>query len=287
MNTSAVRGGVRSMVASAFWFSVMSALVKVAGERLPSQEIVLARAIVSLVLSYALVRRAGVSPWGNQPAWLLLRGLCGFLGLTCFYYAVTQLPLAETTVIQYLHPMLTALFAAWFLGEVVRSSLVFSLALSLVGVLAVARPSFLFGAAAADLPPLALAAAGGGALFSAFAYVLVRRLSGSEHSMVIILYFPLVTVPLALPWVWQHGVWPHGFEWLILLGVGIATQLGQVYLTRGIRLLPAGKATSLSYLQVAFAGLWGMLFFAEVPDGWFFVGAALILAGAFVSARSR
>lgn len=275
------------MVASAFWFSVMSALVKLAGERLPSQEIVLARAVVSLVLSWGLLRRAGVSPWGREPRWLLLRGFFGFVGLTCVYFAVTRLPLAEATVIQYLHPVLTALLAALFLSEMVAASLVLSLALSLVGVLLVARPAAIFGGAAAELDPLGLAAAFGGALFSAIAYVLVRRLSSSEHTLVIIFYFPLVTVPLALPWVLTHGLWPRGWEWLVLLGVGIATQLAQVYLTRGIQLLPAGRATSLSYLQVAFAGIWGLALFGEVPDLWFAAGALLVLAGALVSARAE
>ena len=107
--------GAACMLLSAFAFSVMTALVKLAGERLPSQEIVVARALVSLLLTYALLRRAGVSPWGEQRAWLWLRGLFGFAGLSCVFAAVTHLPLAEATVLQYLHPAITAVLAALFL----------------------------------------------------------------------------------------------------------------------------------------------------------------------------
>ena len=67
--------GVRFMVLSALAFSVMSVLVKAAGERLPSQEIVLARALVSLGLSWLLLRRAGVRTLGSRRGLLLLRGL--------------------------------------------------------------------------------------------------------------------------------------------------------------------------------------------------------------------
>ena len=63
------------MALAAFFFSVMSLLVRVAGERLPSQQIVLARAFVSLVLSWSLLRRAGIEPWGNNRKLLFLRGL--------------------------------------------------------------------------------------------------------------------------------------------------------------------------------------------------------------------
>jgi drug/metabolite transporter (DMT)-like permease len=92
--------GARFMLLSAFAFSVMSVLVKWAGQRLPSQEIVVARAAVSLVLSWLMLRRAGVDLWGHARGWLLLRGVFGFLGLSCVFYSLTHLPIAEATVIQ-------------------------------------------------------------------------------------------------------------------------------------------------------------------------------------------
>jgi len=277
------RPGVRYMAASALAFSIMSALVKAAGERLPSQEIVLARAVVALVLSGALLHRAGISPWGHQRGLLLLRGMFGFLGLLCVFYSLTHLPLAEATVIQYLHPVFTGILAALVLGERGGRTLTFGVVLSLVGVAAVAKPAALW-AGGSTLPPLALAAALGGAFFSACAYVLVRRLAATEHPLVIVFYFPLVAAPAALPAVIPIWVWPEGFEWLLLLGVGIATQVGQVMLTRGLQHETAGRATALSYLQVAFAALWGALFFGELPDVWTGAGALLILGGTAIAA---
>ena len=59
----------------------------------------------------------------------------------------------------------------------------------------------------------------------------------------------------------HHGVLPTGMEWSWLLGVGVFTQLGQVLITKGLSLLPAGRASSINYAQVLFATLWGIFLF--------------------------
>ncbi len=279
--------GALLMITSALAFSVMTVFVKLAGERLPSQEIVVARAVISLVLSYALLRRAGISPWGHDRRWLWFRGLLGFAGLSCVYGAVTRLPLAEATVLQFLHPPMTALLAGYLLGEAISRRIVFASILSLAGILLVSRPAILFGNATAPLEPMWVAAALAGAFFSAAAYVVVRRLSAREDPLVIVFYFPLITLPAALPTVVNHAVWPVGLDWLWLLGVGIATQIGQVSLTRGLSYLPASKATALSYLQVVFAALWGLLIFGDQPDELTVLGGALVIASSFWVARDR
>jgi drug/metabolite transporter (DMT)-like permease len=277
--------GFLYMAESALAFAVMGALVKAAGRRLPVGEIVLARALVSLAICLVTLRRAGVDPLGVRRGRLLARGVIGALGLVCVFYAVTRLPLAEATMIQYLHPVFTAILAATLLRERSGAGLVLSLGLGLAGVLAVARPAALFGGAASALPPLALAAALAGAFLSACAYVAVRHLSATEHPVVIVFYFAWVAVLGALPLVARSLVLPEGAEWLLLLGVGVAAQIGQVALTLGLRLETASRATALSYLQVVFAALLGALFFGELPGVWTGVGALLILAGAAAAIR--
>lgn len=277
--------GFLYMAQSALAFAVMGALVKSAGQRLPVGEIVLARGLVSLALSLVTLRRAGVHPLGVRRGRLLGRGLIGASGLACVFYAVTRLPLAEATVIQYLHPVFTALLAALLLRERTGAGLALSIALGAAGVLAVARPAFLFGGAAAPLPPLALAAALAGAFLSACAYVAVRHLSATEHPVVIVFYFAWVAVASSLPMAARSLVWPEGVEWLLLAGVGVCAQLGQVAMTHGLRLEPASRATALSYLQVVFAAGFGALFFGERPGLWTWLGALLILSGTLVALR--
>ena len=282
-----LRPGVRFMVASALAFSAMNALVKVVGTRIPSQEIVFSRALVSVLLTVVLLARAGVPFFGENKPLLVLRGVFGFCGLSCVFFAVTRLPLAEATVLTYLHPVFTALLAAIFLREPIGRGVTIGAVFSLAGMLLVAKPAALFGASA-PLDALATAAAVAGAFFAGCAYVCVRKLGATEHPLVIVLYFPLVavlTAPATVPLMAEEAVWPSGPEWLWLLGVGVCAQVGQVALTRGMQHEPAGRATALSYLQIVFAGMWGIALFGEVPDGLTLAGAALIIAGAFVAGR--
>jgi drug/metabolite transporter (DMT)-like permease len=270
--------GVGYMLASAFFFSLMSLQVKAAGRGLPSQEIVLARGLVSLALSYWLVRRAGIWPWGRRRWILILRGLLGFAAMSCFYFALTRLPIAEATVLHFTNPLWTALFAALLLGERLTSRVLGPIFVSFVGVILITRPALLFGGAAAQIDSLGVGMVLLGAMLSAGAYVAVREASKTEHPLVIVFYFPMVAVPATLPFA-SSFVWPQGWEWALLLGVGVSTQIGQVYLTRGLSLEPAARAMTIGYSQIIFVTLWGMIFFAEYLDSWSAAGSLLVIAG--------
>src|SRR5690606_7532005 len=139
---------------------------------LPVEMLVLARGVVTLVLSYAVIRRLGLSPWGHDRTRLVLRGVFGLGGLGCFYFAVTSLPLAEVTVIHHLNPLVTTVLAALVLRERVGWPLALAIATSLGGTVLVARPALLFGGDS-GLDPAGVTAALGGAVFSAFAYTTV------------------------------------------------------------------------------------------------------------------
>ena len=274
------------MAYGAFWFSLMSLLVKLAGQRLPSMEIVLARALITLGLSWVLVRRARVSLIGRHPRMLALRGLLGAVALACFYFSLVHLPLAEATVIQYTNPIFTAVLAGLVLGERLGWRQAACVASSLLGVLLIARPGFLAGQTE-GLDPTHVWIALAGALCSASAYVTVRKMGTAEHPLVIVFYFPLVTVPLVLPFVIPVWTWPTAWEWLVLAGIGVTTQIAQVYMTRGLQLEPAGRATAVGYLQIVFAAVWGALLFAELPDAWSVAGAVIILGSTLVLTLSR
>ncbi len=270
--------GLRYMAYSAFWFSAMALLVKIAGARLPSMEIVLVRAVITLALSYALVRRAKLHPWGNRKGMLLLRGLLGAAALTCFYFSIVHLPLAEATVIQYTNPVFAALLAAALIRERLGVREISGVIASMLGVMLIARPSFLYEDAT-PIEPLHVMIAVAGALFSATAYVTVRMLRGADDALVIVFYFPVVTVPLVLPFAILEWVAPTIAEWIVLLGIGVTTQIAQVYMTRGLQLEPTGRATAVSYLQIVFAAIWGALLLGERPDVWSGLGAVIIVGG--------
>lgn len=273
------------MAVASFFFSLMSLLVKTTGQRIPVAEVVLARAFVAVGLTWLYLRRRGISPWGHRRRLLVLRGLLGFGALLCFFYSVVHLPLADATVLQYTNPIFAALIAALLLGERLRAFEGACVAASLTGVLLVARPTFLFGAGPTQLDPVAVGAALLGALFSAAAYVVVRALTKTEEPLVIVFYFAVLSLVGSLPLAALEPVLPTGTEWLALLGVGISTQLGQVYLTKGLREEPAGRALAVGYLQIVFAAAWGFSFFGETPGALGLAGFGLIVLSTAALAR--
>lgn len=205
------------MVGAAFFFSLMSAFVKSLGGTLPSQEIVLVRSAVTLGYSYALVRWAGKALWGNNRTLLVLRGLFGLGGMSCFFWALTALPLADATVLHYTNPIITVLLAALVLDETLGRAEIGGALLSLAGVALIAQPSFLFDGAS-GLNPAYVGVALGGAFFSSCAYVTVRKLRATEDPLVIVLYFPLVatlgSIPLTAA---AQPAWPTLWEWAVLV----------------------------------------------------------------------
>lgn len=274
--------GVLYMAASALGFSAMSVLVKVASTRLPTGEIVLARAVVTLVVSYVMVVRAELHPWGTAKGKLAVRGLLGFGGLTFYYLALAHLPLADATVIQNTTPLLTAVLAWWILREAIGWTTLVALVCGIAGVLLIVRPT------GDGLDLVGIAAALAATVCSAFAYVTVRQLVKTENTLVIVFYFPLIATPLAIPWAVATWVTPAPIDWLLLLAIGLTTQIGQVFLTMGLALEKAGRATSIGYVQVVFAMLWQWAVFADAPTWWTIGGAAIIFAGTLaVAAGSR
>jgi len=272
-----VSPGIRSMAIGAFWFSVMGLLVKLAGRRLGSMEIVFVRSVITLGLSWWSLRRLGIPPLGSNRRLLFVRGLLGATALLCYFYSIVHLPLGEATLIQYTNPVFATVLAAVILRESLRGREIVCLVASLLGVVFVAHPPPLLAADSPPVNPLYIGAALVGAACSGSAYTLVRKMRGAEHPLVIVGYLPLLGVPMSLPFAIARWTWPDAWEWLLLIGVGVTTQLAQVSMTRGLQLERTARATTTGYLQVAFAVLWGAIFLGEIPDVWTLVGAATII----------
>ena len=210
--------GVKFMVLSALGFAMMSACVKYVSQfGIPVLEIVAARALVSFVISYVDVKRKGIPMWGENKPLLLLRGGIGTLALMCVYYSVTTLPLAEATLLQYTHPVFTAILGLLFLKEKIHASTMVCIILCLIGLGLIMQPSLDPNTA---LPLFSILMALIGALGSSVAYVIVRKLSQSEDSSVIIMYFPLVALPISLFLVLSDFVWPNFNITILLLFCG-------------------------------------------------------------------
>lgn len=269
------------MAMGAFWYSLMGLFVKLAGQRLPAIQVIVLRCAITLAISYATVRRQGVRPaFGNNRRLLLMRGFFGAIGLLCFFHSLVRNPLAEANLLQYTNPIFAIILAGLWLGEKVGKEELLSLAVCLVGVTLITRPAFLFGTTSAGMSYLNVAIGLTGALFSGAAYVVVRRIGHTEEASVVVMYLPLVGLLLSLPL--SIGQWrmPVGMDWVYLVATAVTTQIAQTFMTKGLRLETAARATTAGYLQIVFAGLVGLLILREPLSRWTVAGAALIAGSA-------
>ncbi|WP_158705001.1 DMT family transporter [Salinibacter altiplanensis] len=279
--------GLLWMGGAAFFFSLMTLFIKLAGQRLPSQQIVLIRSAAALIYSYLAARWVGVSPWGHRRRLLVVRGLFGFGAMVCFYLALTKLPLADATAIFFSNPVLAACFAAIFLGEQLGTREVGAALLSFGGICLIAQPTFLFGSGGESLNLLYVGVTVLAAIFAGAGYATVRALRTSEHPTVVVFYLPLIGTIGSVPTMGLVDMaWPTPYEWLLSVGgVAGAGQIALVLLTEGLSRARTGRAMPVTYLQIVFAAVWGALFFEEMPDLLTVVGALMVGGGTLVVAR--
>ena len=274
--------GFKFLIGSGLAFSLMSACVKELGDKIPISELVFARAGISLIITRLLLFKNNINPWGHQKLLLIIRGLIGTLALFCIFKALTLLPIATATVIQYIYPTFTAICAYFILKEYVFKRIVFSIILGWLGIILVTQPEINTNNNVQE-SIFAISIAILGALMTSIAYIFVRKLSAKEHPLVIIYYFPLVSIPLSLPFIIKDFVLPTGTDWFFILGIGFFTQVGQLCITEGLRLIPASQATSLNYSQVIFSSILGWMFFQETITKEIYLGGICVLISTIIS----
>ncbi len=271
------------MLISALGFALMAACVKeVSGLGIPVLEIVAARAIVSGMISYADIKRKKISLWGNNKTLLIARGTVGTFALMFVYYAVTTLPLAEATVLQYLHPVFTAILALFFLKEIIQRSTIACIVMSLIGLVIMMQPNLQIDSGF-QYPWLSIGAGVLGAFGSAVAYIIIKKLTKTDDSSVIIFYFPLIALPISIILLGNDFVMPTLAATGLLILIGIFTQVGQVGLTKALHCADANKATAYAYVQVLFSVFIGWAYFSEVPVVTTIMGGTFIMFGALIN----
>ena len=274
--------GIKYLIGSGLAFSLMSVCVKTVGERIPVSELVFARAAISLIITRLLLLKNNINPWGYQKKLLLTRGLLGTVALFCIFKALTILPIATATVIQYIYPTFTVICAYFILNEYIYKRIIFSIVLGWIGIILVTQPEWSTYSNILETV-IAISIAILGALMTSLAYICVRKLSSKENPLVIIYYFPLVSIPLSIPFIINNFVLPTGTDWIYIIGIGFFTQIGQLCITEGLRLIPAGQATSINYSQVIFSCIWGVVIFQEVITKEIYLGALCVLISTIIS----
>ena len=271
-----------NLVLASLFFSIMTVCVKKIDARIPVYELVFFRSLISISITSFIIKKREINPWGNNKKLLVIRGLLGTLALLSIFYAIRNMPLSISTVIQYTYPIFISIFAAIFINEKVTKNIFFGLIFGWLGILILLNPSQI-----ADLnleiTNKSVSIAFLGAISTALAYVTVKKLSYNEDVFVIIKYFPLVSLIVLSPYVMFNWITPNLFELIWIIGIGIFTQLGQTFLTIGLKNMQASEASSINYLQVVFASIWGILIFEEIINIKFILGSILVLFGTYIS----
>ena len=271
-----------NLVLASLFFSIMTVCVKKIDARIPVYELVFFRSLISISITSFIIKKREINPWGNNKKLLVIRGLLGTLALLSIFYAIRNMPLSISTVIQYTYPIFISIFAAIFINEKVTKNIFFGLIFGWLGILILLNPSQI-----ADLnleiTNKSVSIAFLGAISTALAYVTVKKLSYNEDVFVIIKYFPLVSLIVLSPYVIFNWITPNLFELIWIIGIGIFTQLGQTFLTIGLKNMEASEASSINYLQVVFASIWGILIFEEIINIKFILGSILVLFGTYIS----
>ena len=246
---------------------------------IPATELVLFRSIITLAISYVLLRRRKINPWGNDKKWLLIRGIAGTTALTIFFYTIQKMPLSAAVTIQYLSPFFTAFIAGFLLGEKTRWAQWGFFVLSFAGIVIVKGSS-------AQIPTDLLLLGVVSSVFSGLAYNAIRKLK-NEAPLVVVMYFPLVATPVMIGFSFFNWITPVDMEWLLLIAVGILTQFAQVYMTKAYQSSEINTVAPLKYIGVIFALTWDILLFDFVPNGTMFLGIAMVVGGVVLNLQYK
>jgi len=245
---------------------------------IPSYEIVFFRALVSLVVGYALIRRKGLNPWGNNKPLLIYRGIAGTIALMMYFYTLQHMPLASAVTIQYLSPIFTILIAGIMLKEPARPIQWLFFAISFIGVLMIKGFDM-------RITVFGLAIGVTAAIFSGLAYNFIRKLKDYDHHLVVVFYFPLVTVPTIGIYTLTHWVTPGMIDLLILILIGLATTVAQIYMTKAYQSEKAANISNFNYLGTIYALILGYFLFGELIGAPALLGIGLIIFGVAMCTR--
>ncbi len=270
---------VQSMILAGIFFALMNVSVKFIPD-IPAIEIILFRSIFSLVFSFLVLKRQGVPVMGNNKKLLIIRGVVGSIGLISFFYTLQKIPLASAVTIQYLSPIFTTILGVFLVKERVKPIQLVWFGISFLGVFVLQgfdpRVNLFYGMIGVI-----------SALFSGLAYNVIRKLKNTEHPLVIIFYFPLVTLPIASVVSYFTWVQPVGWDWLILLWIGICTQAAQYFMTVAYQNANVAKISSLSYLGILYALFFGFLLFGETFGVLSYLGMGLVLLGILLNLKEK
>lgn len=269
--------GIVYIIFSAFCFSVMNMCVQLAGD-VPFIQKTFFRNFVAVICAVFVMVKQGIS-WkpqhnGNIP-FLIIRSLCGTIGIFGNFYALGHLLLADASMLNKMSPFFAVVFSFIFLKEKMTIFQIAAVVVSFVGSLFIIKPTF---ENVALFPALAGLIGGMGA---GAAYTTVRVLGKrGEKGPYIVFFFSAFSCLVVLPYLLFNFSPMTLFQILVLIGAGIAAAGGQFSITAAYCYAPAREISIFDYTQIIFASILGFVLFGQIPDIWSAIGYVVICSAA-------
>ena len=280
------------MLLASLSFAVMGGFAKVVSEVLPPVEVTFFRNIFGVILVGLAIYKVPLKQTGGKPLLLFFRGFMGFAALLAYFYIMAHIPLGEAVTYNKTSPLFVALFAYIFLHEKLHPSALVAVVIGFIGIVLVAQPE---GGSFDKYDILGIFSGIGAAL----AYTSIRELRnyydtraivmsfmgvGSVAPLLLMLMTPYVKVSEEFDWMFAPFVMPQGIEWVYVLAVGVFATISQLLMTKAYELTKAGIVGTISYSNILFALIIGMMLGDPVPDFWTVLGIILvILSGLLVA----
>lgn len=272
--------GILWMILTGLCFIAVTAIVKYAAQDLPAAESAFLRYLIGLAFLLPLARTLLATRMPARDLALFgARGMLHAVGVMLWFYAMTEIPIAEVTAMNYLNPVYVTLGAALFLGERLEKRRISAVLAALVGVLVILRPGFR-EVETGHLAMLVTAILFGGS------YLLAKPLSDRHSAPVVVAMLSLsVTLGLA-PFAFAVWVTPTltQLAWMAL--VAFFATAGHYTMTLAFAAAPISVTQPVTFLQMVWAVLLGWAAFGEPPDAYVILGAAIIIgAVSFIAWR--
>lgn len=264
--------GIFWMVMTGICFVAVTALVKTLGGRIPAAESAFLRYVIGLVFLIPVWRELiAIKLTPRQKKLFGIRGIVHSLGVILWFYAMTRIPIAEVTAMNYLNPVYVSILAVFLLGEWMALRRVLAVIAALIGSLIILRPGF------RELDPGHIAMLATALLFAG-SYLIAKIVSGElPASLVVALLSITVTIGLA-PFAIAVWVTPSLADLGVLAAIACFATAGHYTMTLAFAAAPVTVTQPVTFLQLVWSVLLGALFFDEPADPWVILGGGIIMA---------
>ncbi len=264
--------GIFWMLVTGICFVAVTALVKYLGDDMPAAQSAFLRYLLGLVFLIPMISSLRAVVFTRISFSLFwLRGLIHALGVILWFYAMTQIPLAEVTAMNYMTPIYVTLGAALFLGERLATRRIIAVLIAFVGALIILRPGL------REISPGHIAMIGTAIMFAG-SYLMAKRMSGQVNAAVVVGMLSITVTICLAPFAIAVWVPPTATQLFWLFWVAAFATGGHYAMTLAFAAAPVTVTQPITFLQLVWAVALGAILFGEPIDSFVILGGVVIMS---------